>query len=140
MKNYTELSKLDAFEDRFNYLAMKGAVGDQTFGAERYLNQEFYRSRQWRTIRDQVILRDSVNGYPCDLGCPDHPIIGEDVVVHHISPIRSEDISHRSSKLTNLDNLICTTARTHNAIHYGAYESLPKDYVPRKPNDTIPWR
>lgn len=141
MKNYTEMSKLDTFEDRFNYLSLNGVVGDQTFGAERYLNQDFYHNdREWKRIRDKVIIRDSANGYPCDLGCPDHPIIGERIIIHHIQPIQSTDILGRTSRLTDLNNLVCTTDRTHNAIHYGSFESLPKDYIPRKPNDTIPWR
>lgn len=140
MKNYTEMSTLGTFKERVEYLSMKGCVGEQTFGAERYLNQDFYRSREWKKIRDQVIIRDSANGYPCDLGCPDHPIIGEKVIIHHICPIRSADILGRSAELMDLNNLVCTTDRTHNAIHYGSIESLPKDYTPRQPNDTIPWR
>lgn len=139
-KTYTEMSQLYSFKDRFEYLATKAPIGTTTFGAERYLNQNFYRgSKEWLKARDKAIIRDSHDGFVCDLGHPDHPIRGK-VVVHHINPITIEDIENGSPCLTDLDNLVCASDLTHNAIHYGNYETLPKDYVPRTPNDTAPWK
>lgn len=139
-KTYTELSTIVGYEERFKYLALNGVVGESTFGSERYLNQAFYRgSREWLKARDLAMLRDSFNGYVCDLGDPDHPIFGF-VVVHHIEPITIEAIEEQSSKLFDLDNLICTADLTHKALHFGNFEILPKDYVPREPNDTCPWK
>ena len=140
MKTYTELIKITSFKDRFLYLSLKSQIGARTFGAERYLNQSFYRgSKEWLEVRDAAIIRDSFNGYVCNLGHLDHPIYGI-VVVHHINPITIEDIEKQSSKLFDLDNLICTDDLTHKALHYGSFDSLPRDYVPRKPNDTCPWK
>lgn len=139
MKTYSELIQLPSFKERFEYLSLKGAVGEQTFGAERYLNQLFYRSREWRSVRDAIIIRDSCNGCPCDLGHPDRPILGS-VVIHHMNPIRSNDIRSVSDILLNPEYLICVSFITHEAIHYGDFELLPKDYVPRTLNDTIPWK
>ena len=139
MKSYTELSAIDSFEDRFKYLATNQRVGDETFGSARYLNQDFYRSKEWRSIKDKVIIRDSVNGTPCDLGCSSHPIAGR-VVIHHINPITIDDLKSGSNRLTDLDNLVCVSELTHKAIHYSNADLLPKQYIPRRPNDTIPWR
>lgn len=134
-KTYTELSKLRTFEDRFNYLAEKGVIGDQTFAGNRFLNQEFYHSKEWKKIRDLVIIRDR----GMDLGVSGHPINGR-VIIHHMIPIRKEDIMFRTPFLIDPEYMISVSYKTHNAIHYGSFESIPKDYIPRTPNDTCPWR
>lgn len=135
IKTYSELSKLKTFEERFEYLTESGFVGENTFGGSRFLNQDFYRSREWKQIRDIVIIRDS----GCDLGIPDRPI-RDHIIVHHMVPLRKEDIVHRTPYLIDPEYMICMSHQTHNAIHYGSLESLPRDYVPRRPNDTCPWR
>lgn len=135
IRTYTELSRLPTFEERFRYLTTGGKVGDITFGGSRFLNQDFYRSAKWKQIRDFVTVRD--NG--CDLGIADRPIHGR-IIIHHLVPITKEDLFLQTDFLLNPEYLICASFRTHNAIHYGSEESLPKDYVPRRPNDTCPWR
>lgn len=146
IKTYTELSKLKTFKERYDYLKLKGFVGDETFGHNRYLNQDFYLSKEWKRVRNQVIIRD--NG--CDLGDPDHPIPDKVVVngkvrsnpilIHHINPITIEDIINGSDSLINPDNLICTSMATHNAIHFGDDRFLDPTLVERTPNDTCPWK
>ena len=141
MRNYTELSQLKSFKEKFDYLKVGGAVGDRTFGADRYLNQQFYHSsREWKQVRAKVIARDSHDGYPCDLGDPDHPIVGDRVVIHHMNPVTVADLKSRSAEVLNPEYLITTTDMTHKAIHYGSYDRLPQDYIPRRPNDTCPWK
>lgn len=135
IKTYSELSKLKTFEDRFDYLVQGGTVGSQTFGGSRLLNQDFYRSREWKRIRDIVIVRDS----GLDLGIEGRPIFGR-ILIHHINPLSRDDILRRSRFLLDPEYMICVSHETHNAIHYGSFENIPKDYVPRRPNDTIPWR
>ena len=135
IKTYSELILLPTFEERFEYLRLNGAVGKDTFGYDRYLNQAFYTSYEWKKIRDQIIIRD--NG--CDLGIPGREI-GRRIYIHHINPLRKDDIVSRSEYLTNPEFLICTSFETHNAIHYGDINLLPRDPVERKPNDTCPWR
>lgn len=136
IKRYSELTRLETFEDRYNYLRLNGFVGDETFGAERMLNQRFYRSREWKRIRNAVICRD--NG--CDLGIDDRPIYGK-IIIHHLNPITIEDILENSPLLTNPEYLICTTHDTHNAIHYGDEQLLiSSEPVIRTQNDTCPWR
>lgn len=134
-KNYQELSDIDDFEKRFEYLRLSGIVGQRTFGSNRYLNQKFYNSREWRGIREIVILRDG--GY--DMGHPDYPISGR-IIVHHIDPITEDDLIYGRDKSLDPNNLISVSHTTSLAIHYGDKSLLPKDYVPRKPNDTVPWR
>lgn len=134
-KTYLELSRIKSYEDRFNYLKQNGSVGEDTFGSRRMLNQIFYKTKEWRDIRNQVIIRD--NG--CDLGHPDYPIKGH-IYIHHINSITEEDIINRSSCLFDLNNLICVSLTTHNAIHYGDVSLLPKAPVERQPNDTCPWK
>lgn len=134
-RNYTELSKLKTLKERFEYLRLDGQVGADTFGSERYLNQEFYRSPKWRSARDKVIIRDEA----CDLGVPGYDIY-DMVVVHHMNPISPEEIEKDSGSLYDPEYLIACTKMTHNAIHYGDENLLPKDLVERKPNDTAPWR
>lgn len=135
IKTYTELSALPTFEERFRYLQLNGAVGKDTFGFDRYLNQTFYKSPDWRRVRDMVIIRD--NG--CDLGVEGYEIYGP-VVIHHLNPIARRDIEERSEYLLNPEYLICTTHATHNAIHYGDETLLPRLPVERTPNDTCPWK
>ena len=134
-KRYTELILLLTFKERFEYLKLNGKVGEDTFGWDRYLNQTFYRSAKWRHIRDQVIVRD--NG--CDMGLEGYPIYGK-ILIHHINPITADDISHSDEEvLIDLDNLVCVSLATHNAIHYGDESLIPQDPVVRKPGDTCPW-
>lgn len=135
IKTYTELMKLETFEERFRYLRMGGRVGDETFGFDRYLNQIFYRSDEWRRVRDLVIIRD--NG--CDLGIEGREIRGR-IIVHHMNPIRKEDILDESDYLLNPEYLICTIKNTHDAIHYGDESLLMQNPIERKKYDTCPWK
>lgn len=135
-KCYTELSKIEGYLERYNYLKLGGKAGEVTFGNERYLNQILYKSPEWKSIRRQVILRD--NG--CDMGVEGHPIAGVPII-HHMETISVEDIVERNSKVFDMENLITVSRRTHNAIHYGDEELLTIDnVVERTPNDTCPWR
>jgi hypothetical protein len=134
VKTYKEMSRLETFEERFDYLKLNGSVGSDTFGFDRWLNQKFYRSKEWKRTRDQVIIRD--NG--CDLGIPGREIQGK-IIIHHINPITVEDICDITEYLMNPDYLVCTSQNTHNAIHYGDVNLLPKDPVTRKPGDTKLW-
>ena len=134
-RNYTELSKLNTFKKRFDYLKLNGSVGQQTFGFDRLFNQRFYKSREWREVRDLVIVRD--NG--CDLGLEDFPIMGL-IYIHHMNPFTMEDLERNVSILLNPEYLICVSFDTHNAIHYGDKSkliTLPKE---RSMNDTCPWK
>ena len=135
IKTYSELIALPTFEERFKYLQLKGVVGKDTFGFDRYLNQKFYRSAEWRRIRDQVIVRD--NG--CDLGIDDRMIHGR-ILIHHMNPINDRDIIYATDALLNPEYLICVTHNTHNAIHYGDEDLLMLGPVVRTKNDTCPWK
>lgn len=136
IRRYSELITLPTFEERYEYLKLNCGVGIDTFGFDRYLNQAFYKSAEWKRVRDIVIIRD--NG--CDLGIPDR-LIGDKIVIHHMNPIKAEDIEMSTEYLLNPEYLICVSANTHNAIHYGNKDMLMKDnFVERKPNDTSPWR
>lgn len=135
IRTYSELMQLPTFEERYEYLRIGGKVGEDTFGFDRYLNQLFYTSDEWRAIRNQVILRD--NG--CDLGIPGREIRGN-IIVHHMNPISKEDILNRSDILLDPEYLISTVKITHDAIHYGNDELLYKDPIERSKNDTCPWR
>ena len=136
LRTYTELSKLKTFEERFEYLKLDNVVGEETFGFDRWLNQQFYKSKEWRRIRDYVIARDC----GCDLGSPDHEIIDERILIHHINPITKEDIINNTDFLLNPEYLITTINNTHQAIHYGNDEMLVKAPVTRYKNDQCPWR
>lgn len=135
-RTFTELSKLKTFDERFRYLMLSGKIGIETFGYDRYLNQVLYRSPQWKTLRDKIIIRD--NG--SDLGLEDYPIDGK-VIIHHMNPITIDDVLDSSSDIFNPEYLICVSHKTHNALHYG-YKDYPESLtiIERKPNDTIPWR
>lgn len=135
MRTYSELIKLPTLSERFEYLKLDGSIGAETFGFDRYLNQNFYRSEIWRRIRNQVIVRD--NG--CDFGLEDYPIGGR-IIVHHMNPVDSDDILLQRDILLNPEFLICVGERTHNALHYGTLDLLPQDPIERKPNDTCPWK
>lgn len=134
MKTYEELLYFKTFEERFDYLCYGGVVGNDTFGSKRHLNQKFYRSNEWRTIRDFVIGRDEA----CDLGIESRPIFGR-VLIHHINPLEPEDLVSGGPKLLDPNNLICVSHITHNALHYGSRDMLPKEYVPRQAGDTKLW-
>lgn len=134
-KSYSGLILLPTFKERFEYLNLSGKPGNETFGFDRYLNQRFYVSREWQQFRAKVISRDE----GCDLGMPDRPIQGK-VIIHHINPLTLEDFEEQSDALFDMDNVICVSHNTHNAIHYGDYSLIPKDPIERKPNDTCPWR
>lgn len=134
-KSYSELIKLETFEERFEYLKLNGRVGESTFGYDRYLNQLFYTTAEWKAARNLVIIRD--NG--CDLGIDDR-IIGGRIFIHHINPITKEDILNRHPKLFDPENLICVSKLTHDAIHYGDENLLIKAPIERSKNDTCPWR
>lgn len=137
MRSYSELITLPTFEERFEYLKLDGDVGDETFGFDRYLNQRFYRSAEWKRIRDAVIVRD--NG--CDLGIEDRQLYDR-IVIHHMNPINQRDlINHMDSMVIDPEFLICCSHNTHNAIHYGDDSLIVKSTITeRTPNDTCPWK
>ena len=135
IKCYSELILLPTFQARYQYLRLNGEVGKETFGFDRYMNQFFYRSPEWRRVRDFVITRDE----GCDLGIPGREIFGR-VIIHHMNPIRPEDIRNRSELLLNPEYLITTIHDTHLAIHYGDEHLLLQEPVERRPNDTCPWK
>lgn len=136
IKTYRELIQIPDFHDRFTYLKLDGRVGDTTFGSRRSLNQVLYRLPEWRRIRNQVIERDKA----CDLAHSDYEINEQAAYIHHINPITIDDILDRNPKIFDLDNLITTTFNTHQAIHYGSDDLLPKPPVERRPGDTCPWK
>lgn len=135
IRTYSELRQLCGIFERFEYLKLGGRVGSATFGFDRYLNQTFYKSREWLEARRFVILRDDGN----DLGVDGYPI-ARGLIVHHMNPITMGDILERKAEIFNPEFLICVSERTHNAIHYGDSRLLPRDPIERRPNDTCPWR
>ena len=135
IRTYSELVTLPTFEERFKYLQLNGQVGESTFGFDRYMNQVFYRSQKWKSIRDFVIIRDC----GCDLGVEGYDIHGK-IIIHHMNPLSMRDIETESDFLLNPDFLICTTHNTHNAIHYGDENLLVTAPIERTKNDTCPWR
>lgn len=135
IRTYSELILLPTFKERYKYLKLGGKVGEETFGFDRYLNQKFYKSKEWRDIRDYVILRDNA----CDLGIEDREIHSR-IIIHHMNPITKYDIVNQTEFLTNPEYMICTLKRTHDAIHYGDDSILFGDVVIRSKNDTCPWR
>ena len=134
IRSYSELSRFDSFEDRFEYLRLNGEVGRSTFGFDRYINQKFYTSYEWKLVRREVIIRD--NG--CDLGVPGYEI-GGSVLIHHINPMKIDDILHNNEDIFDPEFLITTTHNTHNALHYSDKNQLIKTVLSRKPNDTKLW-
>lgn len=135
IKTYSELITIPTFEERYRYLRLHGRVGEETFGFDRWLNQVFYKSKEWLSVRDQVIIRD--NG--CDLGIEGREIYGK-ILVHHMNPIRIDDIVDRTDYLLNPEYLICTIKNTHDAIHYGNENLLYTVPRERTINDTCPWK
>lgn len=134
IRRYSELMRLETLEERFRYLALRGSVGDITFGFDRYMNQQFYRSREWKQIRDYIIVRD----LGCDLGVDGHEIHNR-LYIHHMNPMTVADFKTGDASILDPQYLITTTLRTHNAIHYGDVESLPKPLVQRRVGDTKLW-
>jgi hypothetical protein len=135
IRTYSELITIPTFLERFEYLRLGGLVGEETFGFDRYLNQTFYKSKEWLKVRDEVILRD----FGCDLGIKGREIYDR-ILIHHMNPIRPEDIIYRSDYLLNPEYLITTVKNTHDAIHYGDSSLLITDPIERTKNDTCPWR
>lgn len=135
IRRYSELIKLPTFKERFEYLRLDGQVGESTFGFDRYTNQKFYRSMEWKKIRNHIIMRD----HGCDLGMDGYEIYGK-ILIHHMNPISLRDIDTASSFLLNPEYLICVTHDTHNAIHYGDDSFLAAEVPERRKNDTCPWK
>lgn len=136
MRSYSEMVARDTFLSRFRYLSLDGEVGVATFGVERYLNQVFYASVDWKRVRDMAIVRDQ----GCDLGVPGHDIHGK-ILVHHMNPMKPEDLRPETFNrdVLNLDYLICVSDQTHNAIHFADENQLPQPEVERRPGDHIGW-
>ena len=135
IRTYSELITIPTFEERFEYLQLKGSVGKDTFGYNRYLNQVLYRSHEWKRLRNQIIIRDG----GCDLACDGYDINSK-VLIHHLNPITVEDVLARSRKVFDPNNLVCVSHNTHNAIHYGDVDLLVTGPIIRTKNDTCPWR
>lgn len=134
MKSYHELITIPTFQDRYEYLRLDGSVGEDTFGFDRYINQHLYRSPEWKSIRQKVIIRDS----GCDLAMRGYELYGR-LIVHHINPLTLDQIENRSPAVFDLDNLVLTCIDTHNAIHYGGNRDFSGP-IERMPNDTCPWK
>jgi len=135
IRTYSEMIALPTYEERFEYLQLNGRVGEDTFGFDRYLNQIFYRSKEWKSVRDYVIIRD--NG--CDLATEGYTIGGK-ILIHHMNPITIRDIEQQSDFLLNPEYLVCVAHNTHNAIHYGDKSLLITAPIERTKYDTCPWR
>ncbi len=134
VRTYSDLRRFSEFQDRYEYLKLSGVVGRDTFGFDRHINQRFYRSAQWKSIRHHVIVRDRA----CDLGIDGYEI-HSDLVIHHMNPMIVADLESGEADVLDPEFLITTTHRTHNAIHYGTFDTLPKPYVPRARGDTKLW-
>ena len=135
IRTYSELITLNTFEERFRYLKLTACVGDETFGFDRYLNQQFYHSAEWKSLRNEIIIRDNA----CDLGILDREL-NKRIIIHHMNPITKNDLIHQSDYLLNPEYLICVSHKTHQAIHYGDESILDDGVVERSKNDTCPWR
>lgn len=136
IKTYSELVRLETFEERFDYLKLSGVVGMDTFGFDRIFNQQFYSSKEWKRIRDKIIIRD----YGCDLGIKGYEIFGQRIYIHHMNPISMKDIATQTEFLLNPEFLITVSHSTHNAIHYGGKELITQEPIVRTKNDTCPWK
>lgn len=135
IKSYSELITFDSFVDRFNYLKLDGSIGLETFGSNRFVNQAFYNSREWKQIRNHIIVRDM----GCDLGVDGYNILGK-ILIHHINPLDLTAIRHADESLYDPENLITVSFSTHNAIHYGDISLIVTEPIIRRPNDTTPWK
>lgn len=135
-KTYSELILLDSFSERFEYLKLCGAVGAETFGYNRYLNQTLYRSEEWKRFRRKIIIRDNA----CDLALEDRPIFENRIIIHHINPLTKEQILNRDPVIFDPNNVISCRHETHMAIHYGTLSNADIQIVERTKNDTCPWR
>ena len=135
IRTYSELMSFRTFEERFDYLRLRKSIGVATFGFDRYINQDFYNSYAWRTLRNTIIVRDEA----CDLAIPNRSIF-DAIRIHHMNPIRQQDILLRTDLVLNPEYLIATTLSTHNAIHYGDEKLLLTVPNERRKNDTCPWR
>jgi hypothetical protein len=135
IRTYSELIEIDTFVERYKYLALRGSVGRPTFGHERWLNQRFYTSKEWRDLRNFVIARDRA----CDLAMPEHEIHTK-LIIHHMNPMEVDDIRHGNDDNFDPEFLITTTLRTHNAIHYGDESQLPRPFVERQRGDSDIWK
>ena len=137
IRTYSELIKIPSFEERYEYLRIGGAVGEDTFGYDRWINQDFYTSHEWRKFRRQIIARD----LGCDLASKDRPFLnGELITIHHMNPISQNDLINVSDWILNPEFLVCVSKRTHDAIHFGDASLLPKLPTERTPYDTCPWK
>lgn len=134
IKSYTELSRIHSFEERFDYLSLRGRVGESTFGFDRYINQQFYRSMQWKQVRDRVIARDE----GCDMGIEGYEIFDK-IIIHHMNPMIAEDIIHADDAILDPEYLVAVSHRTHQAIHYGDSSMIAQPWVARRPGDTKLW-
>lgn len=137
IRRYSELIKLHTFEERLEYVKiLDGKVGHETFGFDRYLNQQFYASQEWKRFRNYIITRD----FGCDLAFKDYEI-PDKIIIHHLNPLIPDDIIQHSDNLFDPENVVCVCDRTHRYIHYGTFETIPKkELVERRPNDQTPWR
>lgn len=135
LRRYSELKRLPTFEERYEYLRIGGLIGESTFGFERFLNQALYTSQRWRLLRNKIIIRD--NG--CDLGIEGRDIYDK-IIIHHMNPLTREQMQDPDESIFDPEYLICVSHNTHNAIHYGDASLLTKEYIPRRPNDTCPWK
>lgn len=141
IRTYSELITIPTFEERYRYLRLGGRVGEETFGFDRYINQKFYKSDEWLSVRDYVICRDTgCNDYCQDLGMDEGYDICGRILIHHMNPITVDDILHKTKYLLDPEYLICTTKNTHDAIHYGDESLLITAPIERTKNDTCPWR
>lgn len=134
-RTYSELIKFETFKERFEYVSLSGNVASSTFGGSRYLNQIFYKTKEWKDLRNLIIIRD--NG--CDLALPNRPITGP-IYIHHLNPITKDDILNRNPIIVNPENLICVSFDTHQAIHYGDFSLIDDNMIIRRVNDTCPWK
>lgn len=135
IRTYSELSTLKTWEERFEYLKLSGIVGEDTFGFDRYINQQFYKSKEWKDVRNKVITRDM----GCDLGVEGYDILYDKIIIHHMNPISISDIIDVTDYLLNPNYLITVSVETHNALHYGI-DKKPIVYQERCINDTCPWK
>lgn len=138
-RSYRELIRIPSFVDRFEYLRLSQIVGEDTFGFDRYINQRFYTSKEWRSFRNKIIVRDTGRFGTGDMAHEDYPINGT-IIIHHLNPLTLEDIEEYNPALIDPDNVVAVSHMTHEAIHFGSVDLLPKDPIERTPNDTCPWR